>query len=78
MARYHYERLSAESASFLMMDGASRSHHTAATLIFDAGPLATPEGGVDIDTVREARPGAIQTPQQETHVQHCKPVAAPP
>jgi WS/DGAT/MGAT family acyltransferase len=52
MARYAYERLSAESASFLSLESSSWFAHSATTLIFDAGPLGHPDGGVDFEAIR--------------------------
>ena len=45
---YHYERLAAESASFLLVEDERRYLHSITTQIFEPGPLATDEGGVDI------------------------------
>ena len=50
MARY--ERLSVIDRTFLDLESASYPQHIAATLVFDAGPLRTPDGGVDADRVR--------------------------
>ncbi len=54
MARTSYDRLSAESADSLARETPRWYAHTATTLIFDAGPLATAEGGVDFEAIREA------------------------
>jgi WS/DGAT/MGAT family acyltransferase len=48
-----YERLSALDRSFLDLEGASTPMHVAGCFVFDRGPLATPEGGVDVDRIRE-------------------------
>ena len=53
MARMYYERLSDESAGYLEAEGSRRRAHTAMILIFEGGPLATPEGGVDFARIRE-------------------------
>ena len=50
MARY--ERLSVIDRTFLDLESASYPQHIAATLVFDAGPLRTPDGGVDADRIR--------------------------
>jgi diacylglycerol O-acyltransferase len=47
-----YERLTALDASFLAIEDANTHMHVAATLIFDAGPLRTPEGGLDMERIR--------------------------
>ncbi len=54
MTRYNYERLSAQDSSFLIFETPSVPMHVAATLIYEAGPLRTPNGGIDIDTIRNA------------------------
>ncbi len=54
MARYAYERLSAESASFLMLERSTRLAHSAAAQIFDLGPLRAEHGGVDVAAIRRA------------------------
>lgn len=51
MSRYHYERLSAESASHLMMESARSFTHTVSILLFEAGPLALEGGGIDCDRI---------------------------
>jgi len=48
----HYERLSALDASFLEIEDPSTHMHVAATLLFEPGPLATPEGGLDVERLR--------------------------
>jgi len=54
MAHYKYERLSAQDASFLLFETQNVHMHIAATQIFELGPLETPDGGVDIQTIRRA------------------------
>ena len=54
VARYSYERLSAQDASFLVAERPSVPMHVAGTQIFEAGPLARPDGGVDIDAFKRA------------------------
>ncbi|HBZ70873.1 MAG TPA: wax ester/triacylglycerol synthase family O-acyltransferase [Deltaproteobacteria bacterium] len=48
----YYERLSALDAAFLTIETESSPMHVGAVAIFEAGPLARPEGGVDIDRIR--------------------------
>jgi WS/DGAT/MGAT family acyltransferase len=48
----HYERLSFLDNTFLAMEGPSNPMHVGGTLVFEAGDLAGPEGGVDIDAIR--------------------------
>jgi len=50
----HYERLSALDASFLGIEDESCHMHVGGVLIFDAAPLRTPEGAIDIDRIRRA------------------------
>lgn len=54
MARYAYERLSAQDNSFLLLERPNVHMHVAATMIYEAGPLRTAEGGVDIQSIRKA------------------------
>ena len=48
----YYERLSALDAAFLAIETETSPMHVGAVAIFEAGPLARPEGGVDIDRIR--------------------------
>jgi WS/DGAT/MGAT family acyltransferase len=52
MAYAHYERLSALDASFLAIEDHNTPMHVGAVVVFEAGPLALPEGGVDIERIR--------------------------
>ena len=52
MARVYYERLSDESAHHLEHESSRRREHTAMILVFEGGPLATPEGGADYAKIR--------------------------
>jgi WS/DGAT/MGAT family acyltransferase len=49
-----YERLSAMDTSFLSIEDESCHMHVGAVMIFDAAPLRTPTGGIDIDRIRRA------------------------
>jgi WS/DGAT/MGAT family acyltransferase len=53
VASYRYELLSPQDAAFLAAEGPSTPMHIGAAFVADAGPLATPEGGIDIARVRE-------------------------
>ncbi|MBY0279492.1 wax ester/triacylglycerol synthase family O-acyltransferase [Candidatus Binatia bacterium] len=59
MARYAYDRLSALDNSFLMFEDGCSHMHVASTATFDAGPLATPDGGLDIERIREFIAGRL-------------------
>jgi diacylglycerol O-acyltransferase len=48
-----YDRLSAQDRSFLDLEGPETHMHVAGTFVFEKGPLATPQGGVDIDKIRD-------------------------
>jgi diacylglycerol O-acyltransferase len=48
----HYQRLTALDASFLEIEDASTHMHVAATLLFEPGPLATADGGLDVERLR--------------------------
>lgn len=54
MARYVYQRLDAESAALLEEESSRGFGHAGSTLIFEAGPLGRPDGGVDFDAIRTA------------------------
>jgi WS/DGAT/MGAT family acyltransferase len=51
--RPHYERLSAVDAVFLEIEDERAMMHVGAVAVFEAGPLARPEGGIDIDRLRD-------------------------
>ena len=52
MPNYAYDRLSAMDTSFLVFENHATHMHVAATVIFDKGPFATADGGVDIERIR--------------------------
>ncbi len=54
MPSYSYERLSAESASFLERETPRLHGHTTSILVFEPGPLAKAGGGIDYLAVRDA------------------------
>ncbi|MBW2499837.1 MAG: wax ester/triacylglycerol synthase family O-acyltransferase [Deltaproteobacteria bacterium] len=54
MSQPYYDRLSAMDASFLVLEKPESPLHVSATLIYEAGPLATAEGGIDVAAYRAA------------------------
>jgi len=54
MAEWHYDRLTAQDNSFLLLEQGNVRMHVASTNIFDVGPLQTEGGGIDIDLVKRA------------------------
>jgi WS/DGAT/MGAT family acyltransferase len=48
----HYDRLSAQDATFLDLEGPTAPQHVAATMVLRTGSLRTPEGGVDVERIR--------------------------
>ena len=46
MPAYSFDRLSTQDNSFLLWETSYVHMHVSSTLVFDAGPLRTPEGGV--------------------------------
>lgn len=48
----YYQRLSALDASFIDIEDVNVHMHVAAALVFDGGPLATAEGGLDMERIR--------------------------
>ena len=59
MPRYAYDRLTALDNSFLLLEKPNSYMHVASTLIFEAGPLRRPEGGIDVDAIRDATAAAL-------------------
>ncbi len=59
MSPYNYERLSVQDNTFLLMENDTVYMHVAAVTIFEAGELATPEGGVDIEKYTRAIQGVL-------------------
>ncbi|MGH0028556.1 MAG: WS/DGAT/MGAT family O-acyltransferase [Myxococcota bacterium] len=49
----HYDRLTALDASFLELESRAAHMHVGSVGIFEAGPLATEDGGIDFERVRE-------------------------
>jgi diacylglycerol O-acyltransferase / wax synthase len=49
---YRYERLPVQDGTFLAFEDPNSHMSIGATLIFEAGPLATPDGGIDIERLR--------------------------
>lgn len=54
MARYAYDRLSAQDGSFLAVEGPTTPMHVSAIQIFEAGPLRKEDGGIDMAAIRGA------------------------
>lgn len=52
MAGYAYDRLSFLDDSFLIMEREHTPMHIAGTATYDAAPLTTADGGIDIDRIR--------------------------
>ena len=50
---FHYDRLSAQDATFLDLEGPSAPQHVAATVVLRSGSLRTRAGGIDIERVRD-------------------------
>jgi diacylglycerol O-acyltransferase / wax synthase len=49
-----YERLSAQDASFIGLEDARCHMHVGGVMLFDAAPVRTADGGIDIDRIRAA------------------------
>ncbi len=54
MARYGYERLSAQDLSFLVAEGEHAAMHVAALAVLEAPALRREDGGIDVDRYRGA------------------------
>ncbi len=57
----YYQRLSAQDASFIGLEDARCHMHVGGVMLFDAGPLRTPEGGLDIERIRAAIAARLHT-----------------
>jgi WS/DGAT/MGAT family acyltransferase len=55
----HYDRLSALDSAFLDIEDGNAHMHIGAVGLFDAGPLTTPEGGIDFERILERISAAI-------------------
>jgi len=53
MPNYAYDRLSVVDNSFLAIEGANSHMHVGAVTVFEAGPLTHPDGGIDVDRIRD-------------------------
>jgi WS/DGAT/MGAT family acyltransferase len=56
---YFYDRLSVMDNTFLISETPTTPMHVSAIEIFEAGPLRTAEGGIDIASIRAAYAGAL-------------------
>ena len=54
MTSYRYEPLSAQDNGFLLWEKPELPMHGGAVQIYDAGPLATPDGGIDFAAIKNA------------------------
>ena len=54
MARYTYDRLSAQDLSFLLAESENAPMHVGAVAILEAGPLRNADGGIDVARYRHA------------------------
>jgi diacylglycerol O-acyltransferase len=54
LARYAYERLSAQDLSFLLAEDAHAPMHLGALAVLESGPLRREDGGIDIARYRQA------------------------
>jgi WS/DGAT/MGAT family acyltransferase len=54
MSSPYYERLTAMDTSFLVLEKPWSPLHVSATLIYEAGPMAKADGGIDISAYRDA------------------------
>src|SRR5262245_31605939 len=52
MAAFTYERLSFLDNSFLLAESLTNHMHIAGTATYEAGPLRTADGGIDIERIR--------------------------
>ncbi len=53
MSGYAYDRLSVVDNSFLAIEDPNSHQHVGAVTLFEVGPLRHPDGGIDIDRIRD-------------------------
>ncbi len=53
MSTYNYDRLTFLDNTFLLGETPTTPMHVAGTATFEIGPLRAPEGGLDIDRIRD-------------------------
>lgn len=69
MSAYNYDRLSAQDHSFLTAEKGGVHMHIAAVQLFEAGPLRTESGGIDIDAFRRATESVLHLiPRYRQHL----------
>lgn len=59
MPHYSYERLCAQDHLFLLAEGPTMPMHVSSVQIYELGPLATAEGGVDYASIKRAVASAL-------------------
>jgi len=62
-----YERISAQDRSFLHFEDANTHMHLGGLILFEAGPLRTPSGGIDIDRIRAQIAGRLHLVPRYRH-----------
>ena len=60
MTDFHYEPLSYLDASFLALESRASHMHVAGVALFDASPLKSDDGGIDIERIRDHIRGKLQ------------------
>ncbi|MBW2269317.1 MAG: wax ester/triacylglycerol synthase family O-acyltransferase [Deltaproteobacteria bacterium] len=64
MAYVHYERLRSVDAAMLAVEDANTHMHVGAVALFDAAPLTSPDGALQIDRIRASMAAAmLRTPR---------------
>jgi WS/DGAT/MGAT family acyltransferase len=59
MSHYKYERLSAQDNDFLRWESENLPMHGGGIVVFDAGALAKPDGGIDFATIKRGIESAL-------------------
>ncbi len=62
-----YERISAQDRSFLHFEDATTHMHLGGLILFEAGPLTLPSGGIDIERIRAQIAGRIHLVPRYRH-----------
>ena len=78
MSQTHYERLTAMDTSFLILEKPQSPLHVSATLIYEAGPLALPGGGIDVAAYRAATEAVLHRIPRYRQKLACIPIVEHP
>ncbi len=78
MATAAYERLGFLDNSFLIAESPTNHMHIGGTATYEAGPLRTPEGGIDVDRIRAYVASRLHRIPRYRQVLHTMPIDGHP